>query len=374
METITFEAKWTLSTIKSLKRLKFTRVCIRRTDNGLDEIFAFALNSAFKHDGMPILIIRKNTSAPNEEPCHFWVNVDDLDKVFQFCTGKSKFLIFNYERKENTVQIVGDRRATIKTDPSGDEFSPNYSLKPESRSYRVDFANELPHVIKAVGKDDARPEFTGIYFDGRNLVSCDGHRLSISNVCCDTQTPDDEEPTSLIIPQDVANIIIEFGKQQLGEETLVYSMEQGDCLYTSGELSLFFEIIPGTFPNFKKVVPEKFNFEFNARIDRLIDAIAPAVKGMICPLAKIEGQKDKLKFTIWESKARKGRARCETKIEFDAEIDGDASGMVFRMDMRFLLDALKSQFFAIRMQLIDQDSPCVIRGSNGINVIMPIQI
>lgn len=374
METITLNAAWTVSNVKLLKKCKFARVCIRRDSENLNCISAFDLNSAFKHCGMPFINIREKSDRTDEQPCHFWILVDELKKALDFCAGKSPTLTFNYDCKQNTVQIIGDRIVNVKTEPGVDEFAPIYSLKPESKQYAVGLVNELPHVINSVGKDDARPEFTGVYFDGRYLVTTDGHRLSISNECCDKQYGEDEDIPSIIIPQDIANIIIELGKRQLTDESLTYSKEQGECLYSAKDIDLFFETVPGTFPNFTKVVPEKFNFEFSTQIDQWIKAITPAIKGMLVPIGRIDGGKGKLDITIHESRARKGRAKSDVELKFTVDIDGDVSGMVFGCDMRYMLDALKSQFFAVKFQYIDQDSPVVIRGSNGIRVVMPVQI
>ena len=374
MESITLNSNFVLSTVKSLKRCKFTRVCIRRTDDGVDEIRAFDLNSAMTKDGNPLLIVREKSQSSGEEPCHFWVNVDDMFKAIQFSAGKSKVLVFNYDAKENSVQLVGDRRSTIKSDKSVDEFAIEYSLHGETREYNVDFVNELPHVIHSIGKDNARPCFTGVHFDGTYLVSTDGNRLSVSNVCCDNQTTGNEEPTSIIIPQDVAKIIIEFGSVRAEKECLVNSPKQGECLYTREGLSLYFESISDTYPDFEKVIPNSCNFTFNARIEPMIEAIAPAVKGMITPHGRIDGGDGVLKFKIWESGARKGRAKSETEVEFEVNVEGNVSGMLIGMNMKFFLEALRSQFFAVKVDVIDMDSPVIIRGSNGTQIMMPIQI
>ncbi len=112
----------------------------------------------------------------------------------------------------------------------------------------------LQQIVVAASNDDARPVLTGVYIHTHegNLytVATDSYRLAEKKI---TTTKDD---VSLLVPasamQDLLRIVSDSD-----EDVEMYHDDQ-QVLFKVGEVELVTRLIDGNYPDYRKLIPEKF--------------------------------------------------------------------------------------------------------------------
>lgn len=120
----------------------------------------------------------------------------------------------------------------------------------------------LQQVVIATSPDEARPVLTGVYLHSHGgelyLVSTDSYRLAERKL---TKSKND---VSLLVPgsamQDLLRILGD------GDETVTITYDDQQVLFTVGEVELVSRLIDGTYPDYRKLIPSKF--EVTATLSR----------------------------------------------------------------------------------------------------------
>ncbi len=185
----------------------------------------------------------------------------------------------------------------------------------------------------AVAVMDARPVFTGCFFDisdGKiNMVSTDGSRIAVR-----TENIKTDKKNSFVVPgKALAELekMIEDNtdtvKIELGKEHVIFKMDNS---------SLISRLLEGDFLNYKQCVPNDYGTkveistkEFINTIERTSLIIYDRIKSPV----KLEFQKDKISVTCTTS-----LGKCYDEIPCDLE----GKEMEIGFNSRFLLDVMKS--------------------------------
>lgn len=120
----------------------------------------------------------------------------------------------------------------------------------------------LQQVVVAASNDDARPVLTGVYihtFEGNMyMVATDSYRLA------EKKLQSSSNDISLLIPanamQDLLRIVSD------NEEDIEVYHDDQQVLFRVGEVELVTRLIDGNYPDYRKLIPEKFSS--TARLQR----------------------------------------------------------------------------------------------------------
>lgn len=224
----------------------------------------------------------------------------------------------------------------------------------------ADLAGLCRAVGYAISKDEARPCFTGAAFEvkpGRAVMSStDGHRLATSEC---------SEVTGAALP---AVIIPARGVMAMAElDGDVGLSVAGPRLHVeTNAAELIINGIAGTFPDFRRVIEIKATTTIKVAARPFAEAIkTAALASPKTGVIRLFMESKKITISAQTSEA-------EAWAEVDAVIDGPRQ--VMGMNWHYLLDAITAAAWpAVTMEIADNESPVILRGSEGaVHVIMPM--
>ncbi len=136
-----------------------------------------------------------------------------------------------------------------------------------------EFANAVSEVGFSVALDDTRPVFSGVYLnyaDGYlTVVGSDGFRLSEKTVAI-TSTADD---FSVVLP---ARTLMEVSRlfSSRDENIKMYlNKDENLCMFECDDVFVAMRIIDGTYPDYKRIIPDKSTVEAYFSSDELLEAV-----------------------------------------------------------------------------------------------------
>lgn len=125
----------------------------------------------------------------------------------------------------------------------------------------------LQQVIVAASNDEARPVLTGVYFHTHNgklyAVATDSYRLAEKELM---KAPGE---VSLLIPassmQDLLRILGDY------EEDVEVTHDDQQVLFRAGDVELVARLIEGNYPDYRKLIPDKFTTSATLKRSELIN-------------------------------------------------------------------------------------------------------
>ncbi|MFH1112153.1 MAG: DNA polymerase III subunit beta [Patescibacteria group bacterium] len=239
-----------------------------------------------------------------------------------------------------------------------------------------DFAKALEQVAFAANPNENRPEISGVLLDIVEtnkiaLVATDSYRLAEKII---EITKGGVELGQIIIPlktiQQVVRVI------NTNEEAVEMGMQINDnqIMWNIGETLIVSRIITAQFPDYKQIIPKKFNTEL--WIDRM--ALLQAVKS--ASLFTRAGIND-VRLQINPSQKNILISAVNSQLGEDTstlmlnKITGEANEIVF--NYRYLLDGLNAvNDKEIKLSIVDTNNPGLLKSANNEDysyIIMPIR-
>ncbi|MEM6997320.1 MAG: DNA polymerase III subunit beta [Patescibacteria group bacterium] len=226
----------------------------------------------------------------------------------------------------------------------------------------------LSQVVFAASSDDARPVLTGVLLHtvGEDVffAATDSYRLSEKRVGTS------KSEISLLIPGSSLN---DLQRILSDDEADVFVYGEGDQVaFKVGDIELVSRLIEGTYPDYRKLLPAKF--ESSAELERseyvsatkLASLFARESAGAITVSVK----PDTKSLNIQSSASQLG----ENSTSLSASVEGDG---VISLNSRFLLDGLQSlEGDTVQMSLNGKLDPCVLRApehDDYLHIIMPLK-
>lgn len=252
--------------------------------------------------------------------------------------------------------------------PSEDFPLPSQPQDKEQVLETAFFEKNLPLVLFAASKDEARPVLTGVNFltgDNLSMVSTDGFRLSYLKTKKNINIP------SIIIP---GQFLLEVIGAAKGEKTMKFSYSEKEkmVLFTVKDMEFYSRLIEGEFPSFEKVIPTEVKTSATTDVEELTRSIK-----MASVFARDFSNIVILHFfknTI--SIAPKGEQGEESSSTIEADSAGEEIRVAF--NFRFLLDFLGHiPTKKVLIQLLRTDSPAVFKmpgDEDYLHIIMPVRI
>lgn len=242
----------------------------------------------------------------------------------------------------------------------------------------LDLKEGIGQVIFSAALDENRVELSGILCNFNNdtitLVATDSYRLAEKNI---TQKNKVNEEKNCIIPvrtfQEVLRIInTEMAENSELQEVLLY-ISENQCSFTIGNTEVVSRLINGRYPDYKQIIPSRHNTRVVVNKEELSRAVKAATlfskSGVNDILFKTDGSKKNLSIS----------ANSSQTGEHLSVISATSTGTdtTITLNSRYILDVLNILTKEnIIIELVDQNTPCVIKNSEENNytyIIMPIR-
>jgi DNA polymerase-3 subunit beta len=165
---------------------------------------------------------------------------------------------------DNSTQTLNVRCGSSETNIKGidaEEFPPipEPNLEEGVHLSITNFKEMVQQVAFAASTDEARPVLTGVLLkmDGDHILmaATDGFRISIRE---DTISNPIEKPLEAIIP---ARALVELARiVGGGDKTLIMTFppDRGQVIFHMDDLELASQLIEGSFPDYRAIIPPKF--------------------------------------------------------------------------------------------------------------------
>ena len=274
----------------------------------------------------------------------------------------------NVEQRGNTVTVQCNRAKFKLYGLVAEEFPPLPSFK-EVREFEVPQAmlsKGLRYTEFAISNDDSRYVLNGIYTsfqDGKlTLVATDGRRLALFEN--ELEFPESQQVSFILRSRAVAELyrlLGDAGSVQVKVSSTQVSFELGDTLLTA-------KLIEGNYPNYRQVIPSRYN----ERIMLPAQDLNEAVRRVSLLAAE---KKNTVLFHIapgamevQSGSADVGEANEEVPIDYK----GRELTITFNAD--YVLSPLKAVGEnEVSIDLIDASSPGVMRVADEfLYVLMPM--
>ncbi|MCL5291123.1 MAG: DNA polymerase III subunit beta [Actinobacteria bacterium] len=256
----------------------------------------------------------------------------------------------------------------IKTMPLEDYPQlPESDMKGAIRLSGEVLSEAIRQVIKAVGRDEARPTLGGVLFTANGekmkMVSTDSYRLAVKEI----NTEGGEGELELIIP---GRAVEELGKLT-GEDSISMNVGDGQVFYKAGETELISRLIEGQFPKYEQLLPNEWATRVRFDKEMMISAIKRiSVISPTTAIVRVVIDGDVMKFNSYAQDigSADDEVRCTT--------EGEKVEIAF--NAQYLLDGLT----AVRgseayIEMSSPIKPAVIKSTDKqdyIYLIMPIRL
>lgn len=253
-----------------------------------------------------------------------------------------------------------------------------------------DLRRAVSQVLFAVAPNESRPEISGVLFKfmpgatgGLELVlaATDSYRLAEKVITVNEgHSTGIKEPVNVIVPsRTVAEIIRILGvfKDSLeNPEELEIHIGENQILFAYDTVELISRTIEGKYPDYRQLIPDRFETEVVVSKDELARAVKTA------SLFSRTGLND-IHFTFTpDSTIKLASTNAQTgehAVNLDGAIQGKQNSIT--VNFRYFLDGVNNiESENVILQLIDGMSPCVVRGYGDgqpmkeyLYIVMPIR-
>jgi DNA polymerase-3 subunit beta len=256
-----------------------------------------------------------------------------------------------------------------------DEFPPVPEFNGEA-DFEVQAA-ELHRLIKqtlfATARENSRYAINGILIEreGNKLVvvACDSRRMALCRGRCKSSKNDAAAKHAAIVPTKALTIILRLFVD--GEQTVRVKIAENQILFATDDGLLASNLVEGTFPPYRDVLPKDTNKKATLQTDVLASAVRRAAL-----LTNEESKGVRLSFsadglTLTSRAPEMGEAEIRAALP---SYDGDPLDIGF--NPQFILDALKVADAAeVSIELKAANTSAVIRtGPEFMCVIMPVNL
>jgi len=243
---------------------------------------------------------------------------------------------------------------------------------PEGKSVNIKqniLKDALQQVVNMASKSEARPEINGVFIDSEKgkikFVSTDSFRLSEKSV------ESSIDLGSFILPQQSAYELIKILNINKNKDINIF-ITPSQVLFDNGDTQLFARLIDGTYPDYKKIIPENYKTKVIVNRNELINNVTIASlfseKTNQVEIAISPGEGSHIAIT--SRSVEKG----ENKSKLNAEIEGEKLDTVLNAD--YLIDGLNNIYSdKIAIELNSGTSPIIFRpigDENYLYLLMPL--
>ncbi len=262
-----------------------------------------------------------------------------------------------------------------------DEF-PELPVTHEEPSFEIDLDNLVPalkKVVFAAAKDEGRPVLTGVLTKLEDnklvLVAVDGFRLSEKKIEIDSVDSANYSwsEEGVVIPARAFKELIRISKQ--GSVELTIETGEGRAIFEFGEVRLASRLLEGSFPEYKKIIPDTSILEGSVNREEIKKAVSLAAvfaRGS-SNIVKLRSDLDNNKIILSANTADIGENVVETNLEKPVGED-----LKVAFNSNYLLECFNN-LDTEKINLIFSGSlkPLVIKNADNdefLHLIMPVRV
>lgn len=273
--------------------------------------------------------------------------------------------------------VLEDTKLHIKTDTFNSTINgipaDDYPIMPKIQSGKTWsvpsnlFKKALSQVVIAASSDETRPILTAIYLHTHNgelyVVATDSYRLAEKKVC------QLDQEVSLLIPASAVQDLLRIMSEN--DENVVVSHDDQQVLFTSGDIELVTRLIDGSYPDYRKLIPSKFNVSATLSKSELqnITKVSSLFARENAGSVTLNVDESTKQISIQSVASQLG----ENTSKAGAEVVGDGS---ITLNSKYILDALNViSDDKVIIGFNGKLEPCEIKGikDNYTHIIMPLK-
>jgi DNA polymerase-3 subunit beta len=243
--------------------------------------------------------------------------------------------------------------------------------EPSGTQVRVDaagLAEGIGQVTRAASRDEARPILTGVLLEvsreGLTMVATDSYRLSVRELPATA----DREAKVLIPERALAEVGRVASAEEKGHAELFIGESQ--ATFRVGTLTLTSRLIEGEFPNYRQLLPERYESQLTGSRQQLVDAVR-----RVGLLAR-ESSPVRLEFNALGVRLSSSSPDLGGAVEVvEATYEGDDLTVAF--NPQYLVDGLTAAGGDhVKVEVRDGLKPGVIRGEDQsfVYLVMPVRL
>ena len=191
--------------------------------------------------------------------------------------------------KEDILNIKCDKYKTNIKGLSAKEYPliPKIEAEPVFKISGSDFKQALMQVLPAVSSSESRIEITGVFLDltklDKNkiiLVATDSYRLAEKTLILKKENVNKEalnlagDISSVIIPKNAVQELIRDLDD--GQDLLEVIISENQILFKFNNANMISRLLEGKYPDYKQIIPDKFETEAVININEIANAIRVA--------------------------------------------------------------------------------------------------
>jgi len=307
-------------------------------------------------------------------------------KIISECVNLLPNKKIGIELKDNSLLVNSDNCKVKIKGQSSEEFPliPEVDKKNCYSAQIEEFKKAVSQVIFAVSLSESKPELSGVVFSFNNndlvLASTDSYRLAEKKIKIKNNNNENNNEKKIIVPaktlQELVRILSGVQVNLIDEENkeIKFYVSDNQILFTYGSTELVSRLIEGQYPDYQQIIPSVNKTQ--AIVDRteLIRAVklASLFSKININDINLDFPKEKNQAVISAVSGQTG----ENVTNLEAKVSGEDNGIV--VNYRYLLDGLNNiEGETIKIEIIDNNTPCVIRSEKDPNdylyIIMPIK-
>ncbi len=272
--------------------------------------------------------------------------------------------------KNNILSINSEKYKTqiLGFDAKDFPIIPKIKPKPLAIIPTKTLRSSLLSVLDSVAVSETRPELSGVLINFSNdkiiFAATDSFRLTEKSV--DFKNIYKQ---SLIIPRNTVVELIRIAGELEGD--LLFNVSDNQVSFSNDDFEMVSRIVDGNYPDYKKVIPDKFTSKVLINKEELDKTVRMA--GLFSTnIADIKINCSEGKMAILSKNSDKG----EIEIVIDAVLKNDPFEV--SLNFHYLLDGLKIlETEKVVMEFTGQGSPLVLRPNDDkkdiIYLIMPLR-
>ena len=230
------------------------------------------------------------------------------------------------------------------------------------------FAEAVGQVARAASRDEARPVLTGVLVEvsreGVTLVATDSYRLAVRDLIASAAGE-----AKAIVPE---RALSEAGRaaQALEKGEIEIFVDENQVAFKVGGLTLTSRLIEGEFPNYRQLLPEKYESRLTVSRQQLIDAVRRV--GLLArDTSPVRMEFNALGVKLSSSSPDLGQAVEAVEARFEGE------DMTAAFNPTYLADGLAAAAGeSVRLEVRDGLKPGIVRGESDefTYLVMPVRL
>jgi DNA polymerase III subunit beta len=199
------------------------------------------------------------------------------------------------------------------------------------------------------------------------IVATDGHRLALAKGVARSHGEHGTKEQPSVVPAKAMGLL----ERNLTEpdEMVRISLRANEVLMKTDRAMIYSRLVEGRFPNYKQVLPQKFQSRVPLTVGPFLSAVRQAAIMTDDQSKRVRFQFAKGKLTLRAQGAEAGQSRVEFPLEYDGK------GLEISFDPKYLTDMLRvlEPDTQLLLDLGDGSAPAVFRHEpNYLYVVVPM--